>query len=325
MLIVCEGVDNGGKTTLIQELARLHNDPAHLAIRHQGVPPEGVSLVELYERELLTDLLPLIRSSTSLVLLDRHHIGELLYGPVYRTGSRLSAAGNLHVELLLQALGAVRVLVQPQRVEVVKRRYAQLGDHYLHPQHVDHVHAGYERHGERYGWIRGSRLEDEGTLGPEGLLKLAEATTWVTQFTRDVPGYVGPHSPRVVLVGDERSTGPGDVPALWTTAAFTPMREASSAAWLLRTLEAAHAVRDIGLLNAHEPGMDLKVAWGLLRRPRLVALGGAADAALTAAELPHTRVHHPQYARRFNHHRPGEYAASLKRAIESAPDPSRDR
>lgn len=325
MLIICEGVDNGGKTTLIQALARLHNDPKNLVIRHQGPPPDGANLVEHYERELLTDLLPQIRSTTTLVLLDRHHVGELIYGPVYRGGSRLSPGAAMHVDLLLQALGGIRVLVQPNRLDEVRRRYEVLGDGLLQPEHLGQVYTSYEVYAARHGWIRGAAFPEDHSLGPDDILRVAEATTLVTQFSADVPGYVGSHWPRVVLVGERRSTGPGAIPAPWTTAAFTPLHESSSAAWLMRALLAVADTSQTGLLNAYEPGVDLKVAWGLLRRPHLVALGNAASRALSEAGLDHLKVVHPQYARRFMHRDPDAYTQTLKRAITGAPDLSRLR
>jgi hypothetical protein len=314
LLIVLEGVDLGGKSTLARELQRWHRGPSTLL--HQGPPPD-LDLVELYERPLLD---PVFRkralSPLDLVILDRWETGELVYGPLFRGASRLSAGQALHVDLLLRSLGAVRVLAQPKLASVVKSRYRTRGDDLLDYHDVDHVHAFYEGHAWYHDWVRGVAFDDPVDIGahhahrPSDLLLSAESATLAASRLEPYPGYLGHPWPDALLVGERRADGPGARPAPWTDKAFTPLGRHSCGQWLLDALESVGLLR-VGLANAHEPGMDVGALWAELSYPVVVALGNAAAIALTERGVPFGRVPHPQYARRFKYKEFEWYAARL--------------
>lgn len=77
-LILIEGCDGAGKTTLAQAIAARR----HAEIRHSALTPPGVDLFTCY-RTLLSRPGPLI--------LDRGFLSESVYGPIYRGRSRLTA------------------------------------------------------------------------------------------------------------------------------------------------------------------------------------------------------------------------------------------
>lgn len=87
--IIIEGPDGTGKTTLAQTLC----DQAGYAYRHEGPPPAGVTAFQHY-----AGILASLREPT---LLDRFHLGELVYGPLLRGRSGLDAndMGRLRVQL----------------------------------------------------------------------------------------------------------------------------------------------------------------------------------------------------------------------------------
>ncbi len=77
--IAIEGCDGVGKTTLAKRLAREHG----FRIVHSGPTPLGHDLRTRYHRILM---------EPGRVVLDRCFISELVYGPLFRDGSRLGRA-----------------------------------------------------------------------------------------------------------------------------------------------------------------------------------------------------------------------------------------
>lgn len=77
MVIIVEGPDGSGKTTLCRSLERI----MRLPYQHYGPPPAGVGRLEYYKREF--------RNKTSHnhgYIFDRFALGELVYGPILRPG-----------------------------------------------------------------------------------------------------------------------------------------------------------------------------------------------------------------------------------------------
>jgi hypothetical protein len=83
----------------------------------------------------------------------------------------------------------------------------------------------------------------------------------------------------------------------------------------------------IGLFNAceYDSGDDLYEAWGHLCRPKLIALGEHAHAALARVMIPHGAVPHPQFVRRFHHGSNAEYGELIFETIETQEDNRRWR
>lgn len=315
-LILLEGVDGGGKSTLANRIADTFtfltedepNPPALIRI-HKGKPTPGLDAFQEYELPLERfDLRDLIRSKRDLVIMDRWHAGEMPYGELYRNHSRLDLAGLLHVEMTLTALGAVKVLVQPEDVDIVKMRLRERGEDFLQPQHVDQVHRWYEALHTLHGYLRGTGA------APSELIQLARDGALGNDPTapRSWPGYIGSAVPKLLLVGDQRNDGPRARHEF--VRAFTPCVNGSSAHYLMRTLTLANLTRDVGIVNAHEPGVDLALIDKIEPRPAVVALGRLASKSLLDAGVEHEAVPHPQWCRRFRHRHMDWYANEIKSA-----------
>jgi thymidylate kinase len=78
-LILIEGCDGAGKTTLAQTIATIRG----AKVRHSPITPPGIDLLSWYH-DILSQPGPLI--------LDRCFLSEPVYGPLYRARSRLTAA-----------------------------------------------------------------------------------------------------------------------------------------------------------------------------------------------------------------------------------------
>lgn len=133
-IIIIEGVDGSGKSTLAQKLADA--SPLPVRMEHRGVPEKKI------EDEYLAPLLKVGRDE--LVIADRWHVGETIYGPLYRGHSELLARPLLNklIESTLDDIGAVRVILSPS-LRTVKSRLDFRGEDYLQPEHVKWVHDQY--------------------------------------------------------------------------------------------------------------------------------------------------------------------------------------
>lgn len=314
MLIVIEGPDCGGKTTLTHQLLLAHGGPGH---REHAGPPADPPPCAFTEYESALDepgLRARIADPRYLVVMDRWHVGEAVYGPLWRGTSRLDAAGLLHVEHALTAVGAVRVACLPP-YPALRARFLDRGDDLTKLDELPQIHAEYAAHAQRFGhWVVDGTEDRERLLG--ALLSLARVNARqaaAVQLTTNRT-YVGPLvQPRALLVGDERNAGPR--PDLRRP--FTPVNGSGCSRWLWDAVLATGEHNAVGAVNSNEPNVDLRALWAELSFPNLVALGGKASQRLGVLGLGHRTVHHPQFAKRFQNKRFNEYVASLTGAIHA--------
>lgn len=99
--IIIEGPDGTGKTTLAKALC----EGAGYAYRHEGPPPAGVTAYQHY-----AGILDRLEQPT---LLDRFHLGELVYGPLLRGKSGLSAIDARALQVLVEAFNVQVILCMP--------------------------------------------------------------------------------------------------------------------------------------------------------------------------------------------------------------------
>ena len=305
MLIIVEGTDGTGKTTLIGELRELLEERGGaVEVLHRG-PPQEHPLVE-YE-DALHGYVP---GAGQHVLCDRWHLGELVYAPLYRDGSELGGqrgAGRRHVELFLQSRGALLVHLTADEDEV-HRRLDVRGEDYLKREHVGRtLRAFSDAAKDALTW----RVDVHSPYHPVSVPSLVTAAHEAEQQAAALApfwGYIGHPRPDVLLVGDRAN-------ALGRQLPFLPLNGACSS-WLLDALH-PWTLR-VGLVNAHEE--DVESLWIALGRPQVVALGREAQHVLRRDLLPHGAVPHPQYARRFHHRRQTQYAAAIMHAAKTRED-----
>jgi len=133
-IIILEGVDGSGKSTLANKLAAAGEKAGLNVIReHRG--PIKQTVIEEYVKPLF-EIGP-----NDLLIADRWHVGELIYGPLYR-GISLAKPHLEAIEGLLDMLHAVRVIVTAP-LPVIRNRLEARGEDYLKPEHVEHVHGAY--------------------------------------------------------------------------------------------------------------------------------------------------------------------------------------
>lgn len=140
-IIILEGIDGSGKSTLAHAL--FNAAPIPTALLHRG-PLEGT-----VEDELIAPLRDV--KDDTLMIADRWHVGEMIYGPIYRGGSEVMGDNNAEIERILDEKRAVRIVVAPP-LDVVRRRLLVRGEDYLQPEHVNKVYDLYLEFADQFGY-----------------------------------------------------------------------------------------------------------------------------------------------------------------------------
>lgn len=145
MIIIFEGPDGAGKSTMIEAVKQQHLNAGHapesVQIWRAGpFPPDSDAW-----REYVLPLTSLYPSRDWLVLIDRWHLGELIYGPLLRGQSRLSLEQRTWIEGYLRTFGAVMVHLTAREEELI-RRLSDRGDDLIKAEHLPEILAGYAKY-----------------------------------------------------------------------------------------------------------------------------------------------------------------------------------
>lgn len=134
MLVIIEGPDCAGKTTLAENMRRY----TACKVLHRG-PPEDDAFVE-YTADLQSYQPEAIGAN---VVCDRWHWGELVYGPMLRGESKLDEEAFRAVEDFLLVRGAVVAYLWDTPAELA-RRLVQRGDDLVKGTDAEEMLTRYE-------------------------------------------------------------------------------------------------------------------------------------------------------------------------------------
>lgn len=140
-IIILEGIDGSGKSTLATHLKKLSPWPATILKRG---PIQTTVVDEL--------LLPLFKANPNeLIIADRWHLSELIYGPLYRGKSKIDRLALAEIEQVLNRLDVTRVVLQPSLDEVLDRLRIR-GENFLKDEDVPLVYAAYQGFASMLGY-----------------------------------------------------------------------------------------------------------------------------------------------------------------------------
>lgn len=314
MLIIIEGIDRTGKSTLADAIA----EKVGGEVIHSSKPTRHPL------REYETRLKDYVPGTGQHLILDRWHVGELVWPEIFGRKSEYDFAMFAHTEMFLRSRGALLV-------------YATRDDHEQHARELIEF-------GEPIDWDQAARALD---LFDRALVsrywneseynfnnvKLANEVNHIVNRAKAFENrahsimnvtteYVGTEDPRVLLVGERQNDKPGrimDAPSV----PFAPYRN-TSGHFLLEELTRdgdAHW-RGVGICNAFKDDgspENLHDLWHVLGRPSVIALGNKAHRQSweeLGEFLDPRMVPHPQYVRRFKRSEgPGYYLGLLKEAL----------
>lgn len=303
MIIYLEGADCVGKSLLTSRLrSALVSASYDVKMLHAGKPDPNVEIFHQY----VVPLHEAITHSTAIIL-DRWHLGELVYGPLRRGGARLTEGQAAYLDLLMQSYGFSGVLCDA-RSRQLESCFDRRGDD---DPAVKRERLIEERDAFRvvtkdrtnWNWLNVLDLHDD-TSWSQALLEIIKRVTPLAPFTyapaRNAHAYVGARWPKALLVGDRRNPADRHTPLPWPFVPWT----ATSGHWMFQALTRYHVpTGELGFINGQEraPG-ELRAAWTALGMPPVIALGQYATAACVQAGVPVTmKTNHPQWWRRFKH------------------------
>jgi hypothetical protein len=281
-VIILEGPDGSGKTVLAEELVNRFG----FKYQHEGQPKPEWTSQDLF-KHYVTTLYKAQRSRQPMVL-DRHYLGETIYGPVMRGKSLLTPDQVTLIERVVRAGGTRVVICLPHWDVVVKNWLNKKGKDYVDKSERLHtiykmycVEAidGHDQLLERYDYTRGKEFK--------------------VYSKPELPPFVlGSPTADVLLVGERVNTN-----LTQTDWAFFALN--GSSGYLNEALTRAKIPENrIALMNAYSPAgtmSDLSyVAQTMPNLKRVVALGKVASKACQTQGIKHAALPHPSYAKRFN-------------------------
>lgn len=88
MILIIEGLDRCGKSTLISNLRKTYFTNPRLIVHHSSSPPKTVEDPNQWEVDHYSDLSCMFHNLSAIqgcdIICDRFHLGAMVYGPRYR-------------------------------------------------------------------------------------------------------------------------------------------------------------------------------------------------------------------------------------------------
>jgi hypothetical protein len=310
MLIIVEGPDGAGKTTLVTELG--------LAAWREGYGSVLVNPKRAPRQDTLVEYavgLDFYRPDGRRVLiLDRSWLSEDVYGPLWRDGGGLHPTVRTYLNAWAHARGALLVRLDVDDEEL-ERRLAARGDDDVAPEDAKVYAARYREQAIEWPGHRLNPTVDQ-------VIGRATERQQDAAHLAGVRSYVGARHPDLVFLGDAKS--PSVASAGFTTC-FPPTvgSAAREVLWPAIT-ELTPNGNDFGVLNANEE--DIAGAYEALGSPVVICLGREAEKAAASGGVPvRGTVPHPQYIKRFHYARRREYLELLARAWDGTSTYSLER
>lgn len=311
MQILIEGADGVGKSTLCEALLKAM--PGYKYV-HFGIPDSHP--IDYWFKEGLGEI-------KGGMVIDRLHLSEEAYGPVFREGSKLTEHQFWLLEGWLWARNTILVIcstswdnMKANQAKIKHDYHKEVQQHKI----VDNFQQllfktslplciyDYTVHNNVLPEVQKafSPLTNE-TVG-RTLVDLLSNRDKFVDFEDEGIGCV---CPTVWLVGDQPNPN-YDAPV---TNLFQPAFQSTSGEYLRKALNHVYGWDSMHISNARDVEgevYDLDGKWRQLGQPQVVALGNNAAKALDKAMVPYCKVPHPQWWRRFQNSQVEEYGDAIK-------------
>lgn len=295
MLIIIEGADKTGKTTLAKAIEKRFGYRYH----HSG-PPKG------HPADEYIDFLLNLKRPT---VCDRFHLGELVYGPMFRGKAGISPLELLTIERVLRlkqtilihavtdislANKRLHVSTQKEMVDDTKNQVAAtLFNDVVRQSNLNTI----------------LRYDGSSKKNLDAMLELIDMV--MPQRIDRQASYTGigtVSGPKLVFVGEQVNKN--------VTWRGLPFDKGLSSEFLAETFEIAGLKESrIYICNADKVTPDELTKLGVYRgSAKVIALGKIADKKLTSLGIQHKALPHPQWVKRFHYKKQHVYAQSMRDA-----------
>lgn len=300
-IVILEGPDGAGKTTLAQTLRR-QLDAVYI---HHGsyATLRGDQIAQLYHQSIE----PALTDSANVVL-DRSWLSEPIYGEVFRSGLNRTAPWHRMLDRCLMSVPHLSVYLtadldtlwstvgERPSVEMAKRR-----------EQLERVFLGYERSydawcGNKLCLPRAGRGVDElADLVLKSLINFGPLARQTKLHDLGVIGNVCGTAPMktALLVGDapsKKST---------TNLPFVNHTLGGCSAWFAWYLKQQGVDEQrltwVNAWQSDDTPTDLDAVYSIMRGAPVFALGQVAARDLRTYNVPFTEVEHPQFMKRFRY------------------------
>lgn len=309
MLILCDGADGSGKSTLgariVDELhGRYPNDTVELW--HAGKPTNHPL------DEYVTPLINYRPGRGHHIVCDRWHWGERVYPRVKGRTTQFDEPTLRYTELFLQARGALGVHVWRDVTEL-QDVFRQRGEFVLTDGELNETQKLFTVAYNASSLTKQTVRPDESDV-VEYLIAEASRAELKARSVTNIVTYVGPPQADTLLLGDVRNA-----PITYPNGpAFMPF-PATSGAFLMRALHESRMIDTLkgglGIANACDVDSVADII-ASVQPYSIVTLGAHARDVVgdVMGSRPIGAVPHPQFVRRFHHKHCAEYGAAISDA-----------
>lgn len=305
MLIIVEGPDGAGKSTLIQRLVNELGDTNprdKVEVLKKGPPHPTQHPLDEY----VTPLLSYRPGLGHHIICDRWHVGEWIYPEVLGRTTQADRAVWYYTEMFLASRGAL-VFYPRTPVDVIKERVTRRGDDLVAVHQLAKVFAGYDYMRDQH-LLPYRHWTVDTTHAVQTVLVHGRHRENMAKRLNTLTTYVGPPAPEWLLVGDIRiGTYDGDL-----RPAFMPYRS-TSGHYLFSALR-RHQFTSLGVINANDVDDAVWAQYDIFHDVDTVTLGNHARGKMNGAGRDHPGVPHPQYVRRFHNKQGDAYAEAIEQA-----------
>lgn len=276
MIIVLEGCDRVGKTTLANELSRNFNAEIHHFSKPKGDPYKEYGF-------FINGLDP-----EKNYVLDRFHVGELVYGEIYRGKPALSIDQLIYLDMRLRSFNTVLIHCDSD-VETVKSKFIECGEESTKICDVDLVLSKFR---EKIVLSSLETLSYNWKMSQPDKQALFKKISTFNDMKRlkkeEVVDYVGDSQPEFLFLGDTKN------PNKTESGVF----DSRSGKFLFRALSNTGFLKTkkIGVTNSDILTIDF---YKRLGSPRVICLGKNSLARTTKKGIASVQVYHPQWVFRF--------------------------
>lgn len=296
-VIILDGPDGSGKTTLANTLAKDHG----FKVVHTGVPDPSLDSQGLFNQYV--DSLDEALHNDQPVVFDRHYLGECIYGPIMRGKSLLSPMQIKLIERVCRARDVKVVICCPRWETVYANWQVKKNDYVTKPIQLKDIYDCYADFAMPSGPSQYECFNYE-FAKPDGHLRLLSPGPTLPT------GVIGSPQAKYLLVGER--TNQRVHHRDW---AF--FSDQGSSQFLNEALDDVPEA-DLAFVNAIDVAGEFRDFYQVVNRmPKLqtiVALGSSAHVVLNTQAIRHVQLPHPAYWKRF-HADDTTYPTQLKEAM----------